>query len=122
MPPSERGEGLVKLIVFLAVLAALVFTGVKAVPVYFNNSEFANYIQDRAVRATVERPQPGSIQTEVVHYAQQLGLPVTADNVEVTSDTATGLVKIRVDYTVPVDLKVYTWKLHFTPYAESRAF
>ena len=122
MPLSERGEGLLKLVVFLAILAGLIFTGVKTIPVYFNNSQLTDYIRDRAVRATVERPSQESVQAEVVHYAKELGLPVTSDDVEVTVDSATGIVKIKLDYTVPVDLKFYTWNLHFTPSAESKAF
>ncbi|HEY6290230.1 MAG TPA: hypothetical protein VI455_01535 [Terriglobia bacterium] len=39
-----------------------------------------------------------------------------------TFDAAADRVKINVDYTVPVDLKVYTWSIHFTPSAESRGY
>jgi hypothetical protein len=31
-----------------------------------------------------------------------------------------GRVTVSLDYTVPVDLKVYTLNLHFTPSAENR--
>jgi len=120
MPRSDSGEGFVKGIFTLAILALLVFVGVKAVPVYFDNYQLADYIRDRAIRASVERTAPDIIQNEVVRYAQNLGLPISRDNVRVTSGDLT--VKIQIDYTVPVDLKFYTWNLHFAPSAENRAF
>jgi hypothetical protein len=43
---------------------------------------------------------------------------VTAENVKVTITTK---VNIDLDYMVPVDLKVYTMMLHFTPSAEDRS-
>ena len=121
MPFSDSGEGLIKGIFTLAILVALGFVGVKVIPVYFNNSQFADYIRDRAVRATVERTAaPEIIQAEVVHYARGLGLPVVSDNVRVT--VADRRVSIQVDYTVPVDLEFYTWNLHFAPSAESQGY
>jgi hypothetical protein len=53
----------------------------------------------------------------VVAYAQDLGLPITPENVKVSVSSR---VTIDVDYTVPIDLSVYTLQLHFTPSAEDR--
>ncbi|HUI40496.1 MAG TPA: hypothetical protein VL523_00860 [Terriglobia bacterium] len=120
MPLLERGVGLLKSIFTLAILAAIVFAGIQTVPVYFGNYELSNYIRDRAVQATVERPSPEDLQNEVVHYARQIGLPVQPEDVQATS--VNGNVSIRVDYSVPVNLGVYTWNAHFTPSAENQAF
>lgn len=119
MRRSDSGEGYAKAILALGILAALIYVGIEAVPVYVNNYQLADYLRDRAVKATVERPTAENLQAEVVTYARNLGLPVTSDNVQVT--VTRDSVKIQLDYTVPVDLKVYTWVLHFTPSAESRA-
>jgi hypothetical protein len=54
----------------------------------------------------------------VVAYAQDHGVPLAADNVKVTISSR---VSINLDYTVPVDLIVYTLKLHFTPSAENQS-
>jgi hypothetical protein len=114
------GGSLLKTIVALAVLAALVAVGIQAVPAYFNNSQFSDYIRDRALRATVERSPSDVIQAEVVHYAQELGVPVDASEVEVTSSG--GTVSIQVNYSVPVNLGVTTWNIHFSPSAISREY
>jgi hypothetical protein len=119
MPLPERGQGYLKTIIFLAFVAALVFTAVKVFPVYFSNYQLSDYIRDRAVQAAVNRTSTDVVQTEVVRYAHSLGVDLSGDNVRVTNEE--GTVRIRLDYTVPVDLKVSTWNLHFTPSAESRA-
>jgi len=119
MRRSDSGQGYWKAILAVAILAALVYTAIEAVPAYVNNYQLAGYLRDRAVRATVDRSQEAALKAEVVTYARNLGLPVTEDNVQVT--VASGNVKIQLDYTVPIDLKVYTWVIHFTPSAESRA-
>ncbi len=54
----------------------------------------------------------------MVAFAQDHGVPVTADDVTVT---VTSRISISLDYSVPVDLKVYTLMLHFTPSAENRS-
>lgn len=119
MPPPERGEGSLKTVIFLAFVAALVFTGVRVFPVYFNNYQLADYVRDRAVQAAVNRTGTDVVQTEVIRYGRSLGVELTEENVRVTNEE--GTVKIQVDYTVPVDLKVVTWNVHFAPFAESRA-
>ena len=74
MPLPERGESYLKTIIFLAFVAALVFTAVKVFPVYFSNYQLSDYIRDRAVQAAVNRTPTEIVQTEVVHYARSLGV------------------------------------------------
>ena len=116
----SAGQGLLKTIIAVAFLAVLVAIGVQTVPAFFNNSELSDYIRDQAVRAAVERSPAGVVQSEVLHYAQEMGLPLKPDEVEVTS--AGGTVRIEVNYWVQVNLGVGQWKLHFTPSALSRAY
>lgn len=119
MPLPERGQGYLKTIIFLAFVAALVFTAIKVFPIYFSNYQLSDYIRDRAVQAAVNRTSTDLVQTEVIHYARSLGVELGEDNVRVTN--VEGTVRIRLDYTVPVDLEITTWNVHFTPSAESRA-
>ena len=74
MPLPERGESYLKTIIFLAFVAALVFTALKVFPVYFSNYQLSDYIRDRAVQAAVNRTSTEIVQTEVVHYARSLGV------------------------------------------------
>jgi len=116
MRPSDSGVGRLKIIFVLLVLGAVAYVAIKTIPVYVNSYEVQDYIRQLAIKASVERVKPEAIQDQVVAHAVEKDLPVTRDNVKVT---ITGTkVRIDLDYTVPVDLKVYTLSLHFTPSSE----
>ncbi len=114
--PSDAGIGRLKIIFVFLVLGAVAYTAFKTVPVYMSNYELADYIRQLAIKSSVERVSPQIVQDHVVAHAQEQNLPVTRDNVKVT--ITSGKVRIDVDYTVPIDLKVRTWVLHFTPSSE----
>lgn len=116
MRQTEKGAGRVKLIFALVVLAAVAYCAAKIVPVYVSNYELQDKIRQLAIQATVDRSSSQAVQDHVLQDAQELGLPVTPDNVTVQVGNA---VTISIDYTVPIDLKVYTLNLHFTPSAEN---
>jgi hypothetical protein len=115
---SDSGLGRGRLFVELAILAALVYVGINAIPAYVENYELSDYIRQLAIQATAQRTPAAVIQQQVVVFAQDLGLPVKRENVKVAVREAD--VSIALDYSVPVDLKVYTWVLHFAPSAENR--
>ncbi len=119
MRRSESGKGLFKAIVALAFLGAVAYAGVKVIRVYVNSYEFQDYIRQQTPFWLTQRRPGNSIQEDVVAKAQELGLPVTSEQVKV--EAMGSRVSVAVDYTVPVDLKVYTLELHFTPTAENRA-
>ena len=113
----EDGKGRLKALFALAVVAATVYLCIKIIPVYVNNYDLHNHIHDLAETATVSHYPVDKIKADVVAYADELGLPVSRENVT----AATGnIVTIEVDYTVPIDLKIYTLMLHFTPSAENK--
>ena len=115
--PSDSGIGSLRFIFVLLVLGAVAYVAVKTVPVYVNSYEVQDYIRQLAIKASVERVKPEAIQDQVVAHAVEQDLPVTRDDVKVTMHG--GKVRIDMDYTVPVDLKVYTLPLHFTPSSEN---
>ena len=114
--PSDSGVGRLRALFALLVLGAVVYVAVKTVPIYVNNYEVQDYIRQLAIKSSVERVKPEAIQDQVTAHAVEKDLPVTRDNVTVTING--GKVRIDMDYTVLVDLKVYTLPLHFTPSSE----
>jgi hypothetical protein len=114
--PSDSGAGRLKTIFVLLVLWAIVYVAIKTIPVYINSYEVQDYIRQLAIKASVERVRAEAIQDQVTAHAVEKDLPVTRDNVKVTISGSK--VRIDMDYTVPVDLKVYTLSLHFTPSSE----
>ena len=93
------------------------YIAIKTVPVYVHNYELQDYLRQLAVQATVQRASEDAIRKDVLKKAEDLDLPIAAEQVKITAGNR---VSIDIDYTVPVDLKVYTWVLHFTPSAENR--
>jgi cell division protein FtsL len=120
MRRTEEASGRFKTLFSLALLAAIIFIAVKTLPVYVNNYQLQDHIGQLSTRLVVRvKPvTPEEVRDEVVTFAQDHGIPLTPDNVKVTMARR---ISINVDYTVPVDLVVYTLRLHFTPSAENQA-
>ncbi len=117
MRRSESGKGTAKAIFVTLVLASAAYGAFKILPVYVHNYELTDHIHEIAMQATVQRTAAEAVRNEVVSYANDIDLPITRDNVKVTVGSR---VTIDIDYEVPIDLKVWTLKLHFTPTAENR--
>ena len=112
MRRSESGKITVKAILSLAFLAALVFAAAKIIPVYVNNYELTDYVQNQTPFWLTQRASAEAIQKNILAKSEELGLPIVAENVTVEANS--NRVNVSIDYHVPVDLKVYTLPLHFT--------
>jgi len=120
MRRTEEASGRLKVFFSLAIMVAAAFAAVKIIPVYVDNYELEDHIQQLSTQLAVRTTPatPDDVKKEIVGFAQDHGIPLTADNVKVTVGTR---IMIDLDYTVPVDLSVYILKLHFTPSAENRS-
>ncbi len=120
MRRSEEAAGRFKALLSLAFLAAVILVTVKTIPAYVNNFQLQDHIRQLAIQLSVRgKPTtPDEVRDEVIGFARDHDIPLTADNVKVTLSNR---VSISLDYTVPVDLTVYTLKLHFTPSAENQS-
>jgi len=118
MRRGAEASGRFQALLSLALLAAVIFVAVKTVPAYYNNFQLQDHIRQLTAQvAARNRPvTPAEVESEVIAFAQDHGIQLVPDNVKVT---IAHHVTIEVDYTVPVDLRVYTLRLHFTPSADS---
>lgn len=115
----ESGKGTAKAIFALAFLAAVIFSCFKIIPVYVDNYELQDYIRNQTPFWLTQRVPADAIRKNILGKAEELGLPLAAEQVNVE---ATGSrVSVNIDYTVSVDLKVYILHLHFTPSSENRS-
>ena|SRR5579872_6681127 len=112
MRGSESGRITLKTILSLAFIAALIYFSVKVIPIYVNNYELNDYVENQTPFWLTQRASAEAIQKNILAKAADLGLPVVADNVTVNANQ--NRVNVSIDYHVPVDLKVYTLPLHFT--------
>lgn len=117
----QRGGGKINLIITLLVLGAIIFGAVKIVPVYFANYEFQDAIQTEAKFALTGYPKKSNddIRDDIFKKAQELDIPATRDAIRLVVDPNSGNVDIGLDYTVPIDLKVYQFVLQFHPHADN---
>lgn len=115
---SDSGASRIKTVISILFLIFVIYAGIKIIPIYVNNYELDDYIREQTPYWLTQRARPEFIQKSILDKAQDLGLPITADQVKVEAPGS--IVTVNIDYTVPVDLIVYTLQLHFTPSAQNK--
>jgi len=119
MRTTDSGRGYGRAFFSLLVLVCAGYAGYKIIPVYVNNFQLQNYIRDQTPYWLSNRASSDGVRSSILAKAQELDLPIDKDQVQVEANAAR--VVVTIDYTVPIDLKVYTLTLHFTPHSENRA-
>ena|SRR5579863_8125048 len=114
---GERGAGKAKAIIWTMILVAFIYSAAMMLPVLINEYQFQDSLQSIARFASINRKNPDQIRAAVMEEAQKEDLPVQADDVKVVSNA--GNIRIDVDYSVTVDLKVYQWTFNFHPAASN---
>ena len=119
----ERGGSKLNVILPLLILAGIVFMIAKIVPVYFANYQFQDAIQTEAKFALTGYPKKSldDLREDVYKKAQELDIPAERESIRVAVDAAKGYVDIGLDYSVPIDLKVYQFTLQFHPHADNHS-
>lgn len=116
---AERGASRLKAIVWVIVLVACFYVGIKVVPVLMDEYEFQDAMSNAARFATVSRQTPDDVRKNLLQEAQKEDLPVRAEDIQVTATN--GNVKIDANFSVTVDLQLYQWTLNFHPSASNNA-
>jgi hypothetical protein len=116
---SQYGGGTVKAIVWTIVLVYGAYAAYKIIPAYVAEYQLADKMQEQARFAVVNRYTEEQVRENIWKVVQDLEIPVKREEIKV-SDTSS-LVRISVEYTVPVDLLVYHVDLHFTPSSENKS-
>jgi len=116
---GERGAGKIKAIIVTAILAFAVYAAVKIVPPYAAEYQLADKMQEQARFAIVNRYTDEQIRDNVYKVMQDLDIPAKREAIKV--EVSQQIVKISLDYTVPIDLLAYHLDLHFTPSSENKA-
>jgi hypothetical protein len=115
----ERGEGKLKSIIIVAVIALAIYSAVKIIPPYVNDYQLSDKMQEQARFAVVNRYSEEQIRENIFKVMQDLGIPAKREDIKVVANNA--VVKISMEYTVPVDLLTYHMELHFSPSSENKA-
>ena len=115
----ERGEGKLKTICYIAVIVFAIYCGVKLVPPYFANYQLSDKVQELARFAVVNRYTEEQVRDNVLRAAQELEIPMKREDIKVSASNT--LVRISVNYTVPVDMFFYHTDLNFSPSSENKS-
>ncbi len=116
---AERGQGKLKPILFTVILVLLIYSAFKIVPIYVQNYQLSDKMQETARFAVVNRYSEEQIRDTIFKEIQSLEIPARREDIKVSSSQS--IVRISVDYSVPVDLLFYHMDLHFTPSSENKS-
>jgi hypothetical protein len=116
---AEWGEGKLKAILYTVILVLLVYSAFKIVPAYVENYQLSDKMQETARFAVVNRYNEEQIRDTIFKEIQSLEIPARREDIKVSSSQS--VVKISVDYSVPVDLFFYHMDLHFNPSSENKS-
>ena len=116
---GQRGGGRLKAIAYTAMVVFGFYAAIKLIPPYLAEYQLADKMQEQARFAVVNRYTEEQIRASIFKEAQDLDIPLTKDDIKVLASPS--VVRISVDYTVPVDLMVYKMDLHFTPSSENKS-
>jgi hypothetical protein len=116
---GERGAGKLKAILYTVILILLIYSAFKIIPVYVGDYQLSDKMQETARFAVVNRYNEEQIRDTIFKEIQSLEIPAKRDDIKVSSSQS--VVKISVDYTVPVDLFFYHMDIHFTPSSENKS-
>jgi hypothetical protein len=84
-----------------------------------NDYQLSDKMQEQARFAVVNRYTEEQIRENIYKAVQDLDIPAKREDIKVVSTNA--VVKISMEYTVPVDLLTYHMELHFSPSSENKA-
>jgi len=116
---SQRGGGRLKAIVWTVLLVAGGYTCFKIIPIYVNEYQLQDKMQEVARFATVSRRTDDELRDVIWQEIQDLGIPARKEDIKIEN---TGrYAKISVDYSVPLDLIFYHGELHFTPSSDNKS-
>lgn len=116
----ERGDGRLKAIIYTAILVIAVYAAFKIVPAYVNEYQLVDKMQEQARFAIVNRYTEDQVRDNVFGVVKDLEIDgIKREDIKVT--VTRQVVKISLDYTVPVNLLVYQTQLHFSPECENQS-
>ena len=98
-------------IFILLVLIALLFAGAQYVPGYFAAFQFNDYVRQEVKYAASSRKTPEILRGEVLERANELGIPLTKNDIRITRQGPA--FRVEIEYHWPINLRVYQHELVF---------
>ena len=116
---GERGAGKLKALVFTVIFLVLIYVAFKLVPPYVSEYQLQDKMQELARFAVVNHYAEEQVRDNVFKVVQDLDIPAKREQIKVSVSQA--VVKVSLEYSVPVDMLFYSTELHFSPSSENKA-
>lgn len=115
----ERGEGRLKGILIVVIVVLAVYTAWKMIPPFVNDYQLSDKMQEQSRYAMVNHYTEEQIRDNIYKVMVDLDIPAKREDIKIVANN--NVVKVSLDYTVPVDVLVYHTDLHFTPNSETKS-
>jgi uncharacterized protein DUF4845 len=119
IPGGQRGEGRLKAIIWLAIVASAIYVGILVIPILVDEYQFQDAMTSTARFASANRQTAEDIRAALMREAKSEDIPIKPEDIHVEAQA--GNVRISAPYSVTVDLHVYQWTLNFNPSASNNA-
>jgi hypothetical protein len=116
---SQRGGGTIKAILWTVILCYGAFVAYRIIPAYVAEYQLSDKMQETARFGIVNHYSEDQIRDTIYKTVQDLEIPAKKEAIKVTSTQS--VVRISLEYSVPVDLLVYHLDLHFEPTSENKS-
>jgi hypothetical protein len=105
----------VKLLLGIALIAAVIIVGVQVLPPFLNNYQFQDALNNEALAATYSSKSEDEIRAVAYKSAKEMDIPISPEQIKVlrSGGLGTGSLVIEANYTVHVDLPIYPLDLNF---------
>lgn len=114
---GASGKGMFRAFAWLAVLVTFGYVCSALIPVYFDNYQLQDAMQNEVRFAVVEHKDQNQIQEDVYRKAKSLGVPARMEGI--TVEPIQGGYRITVDYTVPLRIFDHEFDLRFHTTADN---
>jgi hypothetical protein len=114
----ERGEGQFGCLVGLVILLIAGLVAYKMIPIKVKAADLRETIIDESKSAG--QHNDAQIRKQILTKAAQIEIPVEEKNIEIKRTS--GEIRMKVNYTVPVDFPGYTYQWHFKVETENPIF
>lgn len=115
----QRGGGNIKAVIFIALLAFLVYASIKVIPPFVNNYELQDTMETTARYGAFSQQTDKEIKDIIWKKIRELEIPAQYEALKVVKGNRQ--VSISLAYTVDVSLLGYNLRLSFNPQVDNRA-
>jgi hypothetical protein len=116
---TQRGEGRLKFLLTLLVIAVIAYVAMQFIPVYMRNLQMEDETQQIVSQAVVQNLREGDVRARLEEKASQYQLP---DNKRIEITRNGKRLIVRVAYTKEIVLPFYTYPWSFDFRKEDTSF